>query len=156
MRIVFVTHQYPPNYNTGTELYAHRLALKIRGTLGHDVRVYTFEPGYQSDQASLRREETVHDGVPVTRVYMWAGLTPNHSLSQFYNVMMGKQFRRYLQEVAPDVVHVFHASFHGATIIEAVPAGKYKLAAWHEELKDAKPMDVEVKAGQTVEVTLSF
>lgn len=55
--------------------------------------------------------------------------------------------------------HPWHAvtpEGDGAAVIEAVPAGKYKLAAWHEELQDSKPVDIEVKAGQTVEVTLGF
>lgn len=118
MRIVFVTHQYPPNYTTGTELYAKRLALKLRGTAGHDVRVFTFEPSYRADAPLVRREETVDDGVPVTRVYMWRGLLPNFVLGDSYNVFLGKIFGTYLSQVQPDAVHVFHAAFLGASILE--------------------------------------
>lgn len=63
MRIVYVTHQYPPDYNTGTELYAKRMALKVRGMFGHDVRIFTYEPSYISNDPGWRREETVDDGV---------------------------------------------------------------------------------------------
>lgn len=118
MRIVFVTHQYPPQYTTGTELYAKRLALKLRGTAGHDVRVFTFEPSYRADAALVRREETVDDGVPVTRVYMWRGLLPNFVLGDSYNVFLGKMFGTYLSQVQPDAVHVFHSAFLGASILE--------------------------------------
>ncbi len=118
MRIVFVTHQYPPNYTTGTELYAKRLALRLRGAFGHDVRIFTFEPSYNGSDQLVRREETVDDGVPVTRVWAWPGLQPNFALSKFYNVFLGKAFGTYLDQVRPDVVHIFHTAFLGVTTIE--------------------------------------
>lgn len=118
MRIVFVTHQYPPLYTTGTELYAKRLALNIRGTQGHDVRIFTFEPSYAANPELYRREETVDEGVPVTRVWGWGGLQPNFSLSKYYNVFLGKSFGTYLDQVKPDVVHFFHSAFLGASVLE--------------------------------------
>ena len=118
MRIAFVTHQYPPRYNTGTELYAKRLALRIRGVFGHDVRIFTCEPSFQSHPELIRREETVDEGVAVTRVGMWSGLLPNQSLGAYYNVLYGKMFSRYLQQVQPDVVHFFHSAFLGASLLE--------------------------------------
>jgi glycosyltransferase involved in cell wall biosynthesis len=121
MRIAFVTHQYPPTYNTGTELYAKRLALKIRGTFGHDVRIFTFEPSYMAGRQGepfVRREETVDDGVAVTRVCMWPGLVANFSLGDYYNVFLGKIFKSYLDDVRPDLVHFFHTAFLGASVIE--------------------------------------
>lgn len=118
MRIVYVTHQYPPNYTTGTELYAKRLALKIRGSFGYDVRIFTFEPSHNGDPTLVRRDETVDDGVAVTRIHAWAGLQPNFALGKFYNAFYGKMFGAYLDQVKPDVVHFFHTAFLGASVIE--------------------------------------
>ncbi len=118
MRIAFVTHQYPPRYNTGTELYAKRLALKIRGTFGHDVRIFTCEPSWQAHPKLIHREETVDEGVAVTRVGMWGGLLPNQALNAYYNVLYGKVFGHYLRDVQPDVVHFFHSAFLGASLLE--------------------------------------
>lgn len=127
MLITFVTHQYPPHYNTGTELYAKRLALKIRGVFGYDVRIFTFEPSYQREDEApsdglgprlMRREETVDEGVPVTRVWAWPGLAPNAALATYYNVFLGKQFGTYLDQVKPDLVHFFHTAFLGSSLLE--------------------------------------
>jgi len=121
MRITFVTHQFPPAYNTGTELYAMRLALKIRGTFGHDVRIFTFEPSYlgeSPDDPFVRREETTHEGIAVTRVCAWPGLRANFALSDYYNVFLGRVFRSALEDTRPDLVHFFHTSFLGASILE--------------------------------------
>ena len=118
MRVVFVTHQYPPHYNTGTELYAKRLALKLRGHLGLDVRVFTFEPAYRGDGRLLRCEDTQDAGVPVTRLWYWPGLFPNRPLAQYYNVFAAKEFRGSLQRVRPAVVHFFHTAFLGAALLE--------------------------------------
>jgi glycosyltransferase involved in cell wall biosynthesis len=118
MKVVYVTHQYPPRYTTGTELYAKRLALKIRGSFAHDVRVFTYEPSYAASPELARREETVDDGVAVTRVYAWSGLQPNFSLGRYYNAQLGKMFGLYLDQVRPSVVHFFHTAFLGASTIE--------------------------------------
>lgn len=118
MRIVYVTHQYPPLYTTGTELYAKRLALKIRGTIGHDVRIFTFEPSFNRDPELVRREETIDDGVAVTRIHGWPGLQPNFALGKYYNAFFGKMFGEYLDQIRPDVVHFFHSAFLGASVIE--------------------------------------
>jgi plastocyanin len=55
--------------------------------------------------------------------------------------------------------HPWHAvtpKGDGAATLKDVPEGKYKVTAWHEALGTAKEMEVEVKVGQTAEVTLSF
>lgn len=118
MRVCYVTHQYPPNYNTGTELYAKRLALKTRGVFGLDTRIFTYEPSYHRDAAFVRREETVDAGIPVTRVCMWSGLLPNYALGMYYNVFLGKSFGHYLEQTRPAVVHFFHTAFLGASLLE--------------------------------------
>ncbi len=116
MRVAFVVHQYPPRYSTGTEIYAHRLAGVLRGQ-GHDLRVFTHEPDPRR-QTSFKVVEDSVDEVPVTRLTFFDGLAPNHALHDFYNVFLGKQFGRWLDEMKPDVVHVFHLMGLGLSLIE--------------------------------------
>lgn len=116
MKIAFVVHQYPPRYSTGTELYAHRLAIALRDQ-GHDVRVFTQEPDPRQE-ISFRLVDEPADGVPVTRLTFFNGLTPNHALADYYNVFLGKIFGEWLDRVKPDVVHVFHAMGTGLSVIE--------------------------------------
>ncbi len=114
MKVAFVVHQYPPRFSTGTEIYAHRLALALRAD-GHDVRVFTNEP---DPSMSYGLVDDVVDGVPVTRQTFFEGLAPNHSLQSYYSVFLGKAFGRWLDQVQPDVVHVFHLMGLGLSCIE--------------------------------------
>ena len=116
MKIAFVVHQYPPRFSTGTELYAHRLALALL-ELGHDVRVFTQEPDPRQE-ISFRLVEEPVDGVPVSRLTFFNGLAPNHALADYYNVFLGKVFGEWLDQVQPDVVHVFHAMGIGLSVVE--------------------------------------
>ena len=118
MKVVYVTHQYPPEFTTGTELYADRLARSLRDRLEHDVHVYTFAPEWRNDAAPFREEEGELDGLPVTRVGMSTRLHANQVLQSYYNVHVGKSFGKALDRLRPDVVHVFHPAFHGVSILE--------------------------------------
>lgn len=116
MKVAFVVHQYPPRFSTGTEIYAHRLALALRDE-GHDVRVFTNEPDPTHSIPYEIADDEV-DGVPVTRQTFFEGLAPNHSLQSYYSVFLGKAFGKWLDEVRPDVVHVFHLMGLGLSCIE--------------------------------------
>ena len=41
MKVAFVVHQYPPRYNTGTEIYAHRMAVTLRITRADGTQAST-------------------------------------------------------------------------------------------------------------------
>ncbi len=116
MKVAFVVHQYPPRYLTGTEIYAHRLALILRDQ-GHDVRVFTHEPD-PHQRTALRLVDEPVDEVPVTRLTFFDGLVPNNALNDYYNVFLGKMFGEWLDEVQPDVVHVFHLMGLGLSLVE--------------------------------------
>ncbi|MBI4881616.1 MAG: glycosyltransferase [Planctomycetes bacterium] len=118
MRILFVTHQYPPRFQTGTELYADRLARKLMDPLGHEVRVFTFEPGAGCPRAAFSEQETEHEGLRVRRVFLEREAAANPVLASYYYVLLGKSFGRLLDEFRPHVAHVFHAAFLGASLIE--------------------------------------
>jgi glycosyltransferase involved in cell wall biosynthesis len=116
VKVGFVVHQYPPRYSTGTEIYAHRLAMLLRER-GHDVQVFTNEPD-PKQTISFKLVEEPADGVPVTRLTFFDGLAPNHALSDYYNVFLGKVFGEWLDRTSPDVVHVFHMMGVGLSVVE--------------------------------------
>jgi glycosyltransferase involved in cell wall biosynthesis len=120
VKVAFVVHQYPPRFHTGTEIYAHRLALLLRAQ-GHDVRVFAHEPDI-TGQTALRVHDDPVEGVPVTRLTMFEGLAPNHALHDYYDVFMGKLFGEWLDRVQPDVVHVFHLMGLGLSLVEEAAA----------------------------------
>ena len=116
MKVAFVVHQYPPRFSTGTEIYAHRLAVELRAR-EHDVRVFTHEPDPRRLVAFRQIDDEV-DGVPVSRLTFFDGLAPNHALHDYYNVFLGKVFGEWLDEFQPDLVHVFHLMGLGLSLIE--------------------------------------
>jgi glycosyltransferase involved in cell wall biosynthesis len=116
VKVAFVVHQYPPRFNTGTEIYAHRLALVLRRR-DVDVRVFTHEPNLSNDVA-LRVMDDPVEGVPVTRLTAFEGLAPNHALRDYYDVFVGKVFGEWLDKVRPDAVHVFHLIGLGLSLVE--------------------------------------
>lgn len=120
MRVAFVVHQYPPRFNTGTELYAHRMAVTLRGR-GEDVRVFTHEPRRPGASQLSVMDEPV-DEVPVTRMTFAEGLAPNHALHDYYNVFVGKIFGEWLDRTKPDVVHIFHLLGLGLSLVEEAHA----------------------------------
>jgi glycosyltransferase involved in cell wall biosynthesis len=120
VKVAFVVHQYPPRYNTGTEIYAHRMAVTLRQR-GHDVRVFAHEPDVRSD-ALLKVHDDSVDEVPVRRLTVFEGLSPNHALHDFYDVFVGKIFGEWLDRTRPDVVHVFHLMGLGLSLVEEAAA----------------------------------
>ncbi|GJM22358.1 MAG: glycosyl transferase family 1 [Planctomycetota bacterium] len=116
MKIAFVVHQYPPRFSTGTEIYAHRLAVELRER-SHDVRVFTHEPDPRRLVAFRQIDDQV-DGVPVSRLTFFDGMAPNHALNDYYNVFLGKVFGEWLDEFQPNRVHVFHLMGLGLSLIE--------------------------------------
>jgi glycosyltransferase involved in cell wall biosynthesis len=121
VKVAFVVHQYPPRFNTGTEIYAHRMARLMRERHGHDVRVFTREPNAKDDEALCTWDDPVDD-VPVTRLAFFDGLAPNHALHDYYDVLLGKVFGRWLDRERPDVVHVFHLMGLGLSLVEECAA----------------------------------
>jgi glycosyltransferase involved in cell wall biosynthesis len=120
LKVAFVVHQYPPRFNTGTEIYAHRMA-RIMRRKGHDVRVFTHEPNLKN-ATSLRVVDETVDEVPVTRFTVFDGFAPNHALHDYYDVFNGKVFGEWLDRVRPEVVHVFHLMGLGLSIVEECAA----------------------------------
>jgi glycosyltransferase involved in cell wall biosynthesis len=116
VKVAFVVHQYPPRYSTGTELYAHRMAMAMTRR-GHDIRVFTNEPDPRQS-ISFRIVDEPCDGIAVTRLTFFDGLAPNNALGDYYNVFLGKVFGEWLDKVKPDVVHVFHLIGVGLSAIE--------------------------------------
>ena len=116
MKVAFLVHQYPPDFSTGTELYAHRLALALQPR-GQALAVYTNDPDVSGHTAFRKREDEL-DGIAVTRVTFFDGLAPNHALHDYYDVFLGKVFGEWLDEQRPDVVHVFHLMGLGLSLLE--------------------------------------
>jgi glycosyltransferase involved in cell wall biosynthesis len=111
MRILIVTHGYPPHRVAGVERLSEHTALALAGS-GHDVTVFT----RRASQAPPipRLERTNARGVSVVMISGggWLqGRFPRHALT------LDRLFERTLLEVEPDVVLISHLLNHSPSYV---------------------------------------
>jgi glycosyltransferase involved in cell wall biosynthesis len=112
MRILIVSHGYPPTGIAGVERLTAQVAGEMLGR-GHAVSVFTRQAGEEPADLTLRRE--IRDGVRVD-VVIGGGLTferyPGHEAA------MEGVFERLLAELSPDVVLCTHLLHHSPGYVE--------------------------------------
>jgi glycosyltransferase involved in cell wall biosynthesis len=118
VRIVWLTHQYPPDHLGGVELYTHALARRAQAD-GHDVAVVTYTDHPSLDLADWGAVERSHDGVRVLDVGHNLWPAPNIALWEYDNPLVSSQVEAILEELRPDVVHCTHAMKLSAGVLEA-------------------------------------
>lgn len=105
MRVGLVTHRFPPEGRGGTEAHV-ALTARALEDLGHGVEVLAGQPGEARRvhrAEGIRRLET-----PLTEEYALARPDP----------WVRREFERWLDDSAPDVVHVHHLLFLAPDLIE--------------------------------------
>jgi glycosyltransferase involved in cell wall biosynthesis len=102
MKILLVTHAYPPEAIGGTERYV-QLAAEGLAAVGHRVRVLT---GSLVWEPTFRVERTEAGGIEVIRVHR-SDLYFDH-WDKGSNPRVAEVFEQQLDDFAPDVVHLHH------------------------------------------------
>ena len=113
MKILFVTHGFPPDQMAGAEIYAWRIgrALLARGC---EVSVLTASNRVDRDEGTIEREEL--DGLEVFRFQnAWTDL--DRLAATYRSDAAERAFDALLRELRPDVVHVHHVIGTSAGII---------------------------------------
>lgn len=112
MKILVVSHRFPPRHQTGAELYAYRLASELARR--HDVWVLSADEGLRNRNHS-RRDYTVDD-LRVTE------LTNHRQYDEFEHTYadpkMESEFRKLLAEAEPDIIHFQHLLHHSTSYPE--------------------------------------
>lgn len=112
MKILLVTHGFPPHQTAGTETYTADLGLAL-ARRGHDVRIFT------AHKDISRPNHAVTDR-------KWNGLTVHEIVNNLYhrefeetwnNPDVERAFERILTAFQPDVVHVQHLLYLSAGIL---------------------------------------
>lgn len=112
MKVLLVSHGYPPIGVAGVE----RLTAQLAGELserGHEVSVFTRQPGEMPPTLALRRE--IREGIPV-HVAIGGGST--FGLFPGHEAPMESIFERLLIELSPDVVLCTHLLHHSPGYVE--------------------------------------
>lgn len=103
MRVLLVSHRYPPLHRAGTEIYSAQLATRL-AQLGHEVLVFTAEKDISRPQLALT--ERRHEGVPVLELVnnlLYEGFRDTWELEG-----AERAFAAVLERVRPEVVHFQH------------------------------------------------
>ncbi len=128
MRILIVTHRYPPCYSAGTERYSEALAKGLVAR-GHEVHVCCAEKDVSQRDYSLVRR--VHRGVEVHEII---NNLFYHSFNETYqNSSVEAVFASVLEVVQPDVVHVQHLMYLSVGCLEqAADSGARVVMTLHD------------------------
>lgn len=114
MRVLLVTHRFPPAHSAGTELYTDQLAREL-AQRGHQVEVLTAEKDVARADGSIVRR--VWRGVPV------AEITNNLFYESFRGTWdhprIEALFDAELERFRPDVVHFQHLMYLSIGCVEA-------------------------------------
>jgi glycosyltransferase involved in cell wall biosynthesis len=126
VRILLVTHFFPPHHNAGTENYTLGLARSLQSR-GNDVQVLCAEDWASGDSYWNGVTEDEYHGVPVKRIHLnWAKAEdPNRVL--YYSEHAKKWMSQLLDKESFDLVHVISAYSLGVGIMEAVTSAQIPL-----------------------------
>jgi glycosyltransferase involved in cell wall biosynthesis len=105
MKTILTIHHFLPNYSTGAEVYAFRLA----GWLlkhGHEVEVVCVESIAHDSKTELEYKHETYEGISVWRLYFNLARAANPFRQSFDNPAIGAWFAEFLNRERPDLVHM--------------------------------------------------
>lgn len=116
MRIAVVSAHYPPNFTSGGTLAPQRLAREM-SQRGHDVAVYAGHVDY-ARTGGTTWNDTDAAGFPIRwiEVHPWVGWSDKRN---YDNPTAAADFRAWLAEFRPEVVHVHSCQAIGVGVIDA-------------------------------------
>ncbi len=119
MKILLVSHRYPPEGAAGTETYAANLAAGL-SMRGHAVSVFAAAKDIGSPDLSVRLRD--HEGIPVEEVVN--NLFHREFRETWDHPRIDAIFGELLDRARPDLVHVQHLMYLSAGCVEAARARK--------------------------------
>ena len=115
MRVLLVSHLFPPEHSAGTEVYTAELGARLAAR-GHEVVVFTTDKNVGREDLSVRERE--HEGLRVVE------LTNNLYLDDFRETWerptIARRFGQWIERLQPDVVHFQHLLYLSVGCLEQV------------------------------------
>ncbi|HEX9944073.1 MAG TPA: glycosyltransferase [Thermoanaerobaculia bacterium] len=140
-RIVHLVHGWPPWNSAGTEVYARRLAL--RQTAWREVAVYA---RIADPERGLGEALELYDGGARVRL-MVNNFTQRDPLSRnaLHDRRLAADFREFLEEIEPEILHVHHLAGHAVTLLGEAARRKipilYQIQDWWAPCARANLLD---------------
>jgi glycosyltransferase involved in cell wall biosynthesis len=117
MKIVYVVHEFPPDYIGGTGVAVYQVA-KDMLRRGHKVGVLAPQR-WTNVFSSIGFFDEKVDGLSVRRLIFNPGLSPNPILYGYYNPVIYSYVKDYLKQVSPDIIHIYGLYTLTSSIIDA-------------------------------------
>jgi glycosyltransferase involved in cell wall biosynthesis len=126
MRILLVTHFFPPRHNAGTENYTLGLARSLQSR-GNDVQVICAEDWNSGESYWNGVVDEMYQGVHVKRIRLnWMKAEdPNQVL--YHSGEVKQWMTQWLEKESFDVVHVLSSYSLGIGLMESVSAARIPL-----------------------------
>ena len=121
MKLLYLTHAYPPNSTGGTELSTHAIARSMAGA-GHDVQVLCADRWGEGPAYWNGESEDFLEGVKVTRLHLNWQLAPDPCRYLYDNPQTAAYLEKYLAAYRPDLVHVTSCVTLSSSILATVSA----------------------------------
>ena len=117
MKIVYVVHEFPPDYIEGTGVAVYQVA---KDMLARGHRVWVLAPQWWKHVfPSIGFFDEKVDGLSVRRLIFNPELSPNHALYEYYNPILSIYAKDFLKDISPDIIHIYHLLHLSSSIINA-------------------------------------
>jgi glycosyltransferase involved in cell wall biosynthesis len=118
MRVLLITHFFPPERTAGTEKLTAGYAVELM-KLGHHVQVLCAGDWEKGDHYWNGFTDDIYEGIPLRRVHLnWTlGANPNRYL--YDNPIVEAHVLNWLTEWQPDIVHLTSCITLSASVIRA-------------------------------------
>ena len=118
MKVLLTSHQFFPKYGSGTEVLTRDTGLELLKR-GHEVHVLTTDPGLQVDSDDVVHEDYDYRGLKVRTLGIPAPPSGLVNVRREYdNELVARHVGRYLDDLVPDVAHIFHAARLSGSIVD--------------------------------------
>ena len=152
MRVLLVSHRFPPRSTAGTEVYTAELARRLQAR-GHEVHVFTCDKDTGRDDLQVDRRS--FDGLPVTEVIN--NLYHESFEQTWQHPGIDALFREEMRRIDPQVVHFQHLMYLSVGCLEvARDFGAAVLMTLHDYWLECPRMGQLVRPGGELCTTVEF
>ena len=119
MKILLISHFFPPNHTAGAEKRALGYALGLQ-QLGHEVQVVCAGDWDTGKNAWNGHTDEEYQGIPVRRVHLNWTAAPDPNRYLYDNPLVEAHLQNWLEDWKPDIVHIISLLTLSASVIRAV------------------------------------
>lgn len=117
MRVLFISHFFPPTHTAGAENYTLGIARRLAAS-GHEVYVLCAGRWTEGKQYWNGQTHEVYEDVSVTRLHLSWTKAPDPNRFLYANPIVADYLEKFLKTIQPDVLHITSCYTLSASVIE--------------------------------------